>query len=642
MKWYHITIVVVVSVAVAVIAGVLDYNRYAYMCGHFNDSTGGVVSGKYRCSAETTKSMGDKPGPVWKWPRSQPVWAYFNLLYVSFTLLHVVTIAYRMIDRRFYEKSTGGYTDISSSSIKFSVESPENTSQLHRVCIVLLILTSLMILFECIEVAKSIICKRATGELLYHFFAGISFLTQGSQLYYEVQYRRAAHRPLPDWLKSIFFIMSAYNYTRWIDTIANGICKEDHDNGEVIGHQMWNTLRPLLRSSVVFFRILSASLYLTLPILEEKKEIAALDYREDAIRNRITGLAEYMVNIASTSNVKNLRRRVCEQQLHCVRLGNQVFFSYSATTSGQLRLGDILSSFAFLGILVVIIPSFAYAVIVHTGSQEDYRHSVQLGLSAVSLLLCLWSLVVIPQWKSSENRLTTNLDFLQEPISSLWILEPEAITISVFGMASVVYNILRLAYMHSGEKINTPLRMAATAIQGLECVLLYLLLVMVIFRKKLKKRMTRAKYVATSYVLAFLFCILLSSIILGIQEEEINEFVKGTPVLHGFVALAVDYRVHSAIIVFSMLKEFVERRFPKGLDIYDIEAQNEATGQAFLYVSNDSQPICQGPGCKKPVYSGPEPFMVCSHCHKPCCKDCCDAFFSKTGICTCGLEYRPI
>ena len=146
---------------------------------------------------------------------------------------------------------------------------------------------------------------------------------------------------------------------------------------------------------------------------------------------------------------------------------------------------------------------------------------------------------------------------------------------------------------------------------------------MVMFRKKLKKTITRGKYIATTYALALLFCISLSSIILNMQREEMDEFVKEKSVLHGFMALAVDFRVHSAFINFSMLKEFVERRFPEGLEVYDIEAEHERGEPLFVssYGAVDSSALtCKGPGCTNPVYPGPEPYMVCKMCGQACCK----------------------
>ena len=444
--------------------------------------------------------------------------------------------------------------------------------------------------------------------------------------------------------------MAAYNLIRWGDTIANSLCKEDNDNGEILGYEVWKALRPILRSSIVFFRILSASIYFTLPLLEDEKkvEIVGRSLQVPAIQKRIAGLANYMVNIATSSisgNRENtkLRKRVCEQHLNCFRVASRVYFSYSATTAGQRRLTDTLSSLSFLGILVVILPSFAYAALHHTEGSDESKYAVQATLSSVSSLLCMWCLAIIPQWKSRDNRLTTNVDPFQERLSRRWVLEPEVITITLFGVSATILEILYCVFAHE-LKAKDEVKNVATATSAataLDCSLQMLLLLMVMFRKKLKKTITRGKYIATTYALALLFCISLSSIILNMQREEMDEFVKEKSVLHGFMALAVDFRVHSAFINFSMLKEFVERRFPEGLEVYDIEAEHERGEPLFVssYGAMDSSALtCKGPGCTNPVYPGPEPYMVCKMCRQACCKDCCEILFSKTGICSCAFQ----
>lgn len=182
MKWYYTVCVAVLSAAIAFFAAVLDTNRYLDKCGEFNDSSGQTINGKYVCWTNNVKSIGQMPGNVWRlgWGRSEPAWIYFCLLYVVFTIVHITTVAYRMIDRRRYEKEIGDYKKCDSLPMNFSAESSHiKATELRRICLVLLFLTVLVILFQCIEVGKTMLCRRPKGEFWYHVLAAISMLCQG-------------------------------------------------------------------------------------------------------------------------------------------------------------------------------------------------------------------------------------------------------------------------------------------------------------------------------------------------------------------------------------------------------------------------------------------------------------------------------
>lgn len=93
------------------------------------------------------------------------------------SVLHVSTLVYRIIKRRQEEKANGQPI---SGSLGISAETVDShLVELYRVCWIVFFCTSSVFLFECIEVAKTFLCKRRVGEILYHSLAGISFLTQG-------------------------------------------------------------------------------------------------------------------------------------------------------------------------------------------------------------------------------------------------------------------------------------------------------------------------------------------------------------------------------------------------------------------------------------------------------------------------------
>ena len=166
---------VITGVVVAVVSAVFEWNRYSGLCGSFNDSTGGYQHGKYRCWMTAVKSEGNEVGPI-HIDRSGSLWILVSAQWIGVTLVNLLTLLYRIQKRKQVEMG-GGQT---SGTLEISTESLDtHVAELYRICWLLYLFTAAAFLFECIEVAKTFLCKRQLGEMFYHLFAGFSFLAQG-------------------------------------------------------------------------------------------------------------------------------------------------------------------------------------------------------------------------------------------------------------------------------------------------------------------------------------------------------------------------------------------------------------------------------------------------------------------------------
>ena len=166
---------VIIGVVVAAVSAVFEWNRYRGLCGSFNDSTGGYRDGKYLCWLKAVKSKGNEDGPMGI-DRSGSLWIFVSVLYVSVTIVNLLTLLYRIMGRRQVEKGSGqisGTLGISADRLDSHVV------ELYRVCWLLYLFTAAAFLFECIEVAKTFLCKRRPGEMFNNLVAGVSFLAQG-------------------------------------------------------------------------------------------------------------------------------------------------------------------------------------------------------------------------------------------------------------------------------------------------------------------------------------------------------------------------------------------------------------------------------------------------------------------------------
>jgi hypothetical protein len=423
----------------------------------------------------------------------------------------------------------------------------------------------------------------------------------------------------------------------------------DHDNEEIFGKEVWANVRPLLRSGLVFFHIISAFLYWTLTIEDHPTEklIRERMRREKArinLNRRIRGLSELMAKLATVDHVTIEGFRNCEQYLQILRYGDSIRYSLKLVTPGQVWLSDLMYMFSFPALLIILVPPFTYLYLLHHEGKEfpdaDYKFTVDLTLDSLITCLCGVLLMALPNWSPPETDRSSILEsFAQRKIrpfserviswftSKVWLFNAEAMSIIVFGLASVMFCITSVTEMESKVEV-------VTSIFGIVSTVTQLITILVIkFRGKRHRRLARSHSTLISVCLGFLFCVSLSSLIVTIIREDTDKTVHHDPLLRTLMPFLVDFRVHAVILNFSMATEFIQHRYPEGLEYRDLRR----TGTVELERSGNC--YCAMFGCGRQIFVAPEYHVACSeeNCDKVYCSECNDVVISQLGMCVCAL-----
>ncbi|XP_065827002.1 uncharacterized protein [Oscarella lobularis] len=520
-KWLSSILFNAITISTVLIGGLLDINRYAGRCGHFNDSRGATVNGSYKCIANGN-ATGQLPGYLWpRSTRSRPAWIYVSLIYTLSSSLCCAALLSRARERNRNQKRLS--VKIESERSPLRAVAKENldghTNELHRVCLIILLCTSLVFLYECIEVARAILCDRPWEEFAYHVCGGVNFLMQGAQLFFEARYQRE-QRSLLGWHKKVFVFLAVYNLMHWMDSIVNSICKVDVDNVKIVGEGIWTTIRPVLRSSMTFFRILSSSLYFTLAFHKKKRRT-----RDDDNGNAIT-------ETARESDVQ--------------RYGTNSDFS-------RRRLVDTLLACSFFGIPVVVLPTFICIVLTHINHYESvwgmkWIHiSVHVVLNSISSAILFTCLTLIPNWRTINSKFE-------------WAFDSEAIALTIFGVVSAGFQCTYVAYISQcREDCHAAGYSVISSILQLSEILLCLSLILLVkFKGAVNLESIEKHVVLISSLLAVEFTIGLSHIFLSIQREHTDRLIADRPILLGLMPFVVDFRVHSTLLTVSILVDVLQ------------------------------------------------------------------------------------
>ena len=479
---------------------------------------------------------------------------------------------------------------------------------------------------------------------------------------FEVRIKREFHRGPPRWLRSIFIFLAICNFARWGSTITDSVCKFDLDNGIVVGKDIWVLLRPLLRSSIVFYRILSACLYWTLAFPEQETNRQLVPRRYDraaaVLTRRVCGICRLMCNIA-TANLPPDRPqpahwRVSEQTVQCVRNGNDARFTYKVVTSKQLRLADNLYVASFPGVAAILIPPFMYGFM----SPEEGNNNGFLGdrfiveLILCGLIICFSLSLLLALFPANSNgsreidgdddiaRDAEGYDIFDpgQPDCRLerfkswlngkkWIFNAEALTFSIFGTAAVIFHLIAVGYFSNKSEVSSHGNMW-TSLFGIFSSFFQLLVILAVkFRNKTDAATARRHSSLIASSMAILFSLSLSSLVVAIQREEFDDHIERFLPFKILMPLLVDFRIHASLLNFSMLTDFLQHRYPKGDDFMRLQR-------------NYSEEIahCAVPGCNRRIFPGPELHMTCKRCGRQFCDECCDVVISQTRTCTCVFE----
>lgn len=453
---------------------------------------------------------------------------------------------------------------------------------------------------------------------------------------FEVRYGLERRQYLQsEWLRAFFLFMATYNFTFWGDAVSHTVCYNDQDNGIIVGEHVWPLLKPLTRTAVAFYRILSACIYFTLALpAKHPNSISQRSSCLDTFQSRMSSIATVVSKVASADMTTGRRahpltRRITEQTVRCVRRAGTIRYSYQTLTFGQLRLIDNVLICAFPGIVIILLPPFLYGLMIRTagGHQPSgSKYQVELALSWMILGLTFCCLVLIPDY--SLKRKAHDFPSMAKGRLS-WLVDAEALTLLVFGLASILcYLISGIFFSIYTDDLESPRGESATAfVTCFSCLSQLVLILLVKFRKRVHRSLARRYSNWLGAALTLLFAASLSALIVSIQKEEFDELVHEWKSLHSLMPLVVDFRVHVVILTYSMLVDFVEHRYRKGvyLDVLPVPG------------SWASQPKCGMPGCNTLVSDG---VGRCSRngCGRGYCSVCFDNILSQVGSCICALD----
>ena len=364
--------------------------------------------------------------------------------------------------------------------------------------------------------------------------------------------------------------MGFYNVMLWGDSIANTICKIDHDNELVLdAHVEWHSLRPIVKSSVTFFRILSASLYFTLALNESTDDELKTMSNEET-KKTLSKVMDSLMNETTVSDGD-----VQELRLDCKRRsrGSVTTFSLSSVTMKQRQVFDILFAFSFFAIPFIILPSFIMTCLNRLSKFPSlkkekwvvqWKHygpiSVDATLSSISLLVIAACLVLIPSWKSALERIWK---CIRRPKA----IHPEAATVIIFGLTSLAFDVIALTFNNpsqSDKKKNTDavtsMKHFSYILQMTEKFLRLVFILVVKFKHNVNETSVKKRLIPIGLLLGVESVICLSFVFLSIQKEHSERKLFKYGPAEGLLPFVVDFQVHSTLLIFSILLQFIQKQ----------------------------------------------------------------------------------
>ncbi|XP_062501624.1 uncharacterized protein LOC134178751 [Corticium candelabrum] len=467
----------------------------------------------------------------------------------------------------------------------------------------------------------------------------------------------------------------------WGHSIGDTVCRYEIDNSAIVGYQIWEFFDPIFGSAVVFFRILSGCLYISLavassdapedhkagkPYLRSGSVVSNSPINENDKAN-IVGITEFMMS----------NRKVRKQTLTIFNEPGAIVtnFYYSAQND-RFHRNNIRSYYgSVVAILFVVVPFVAYdALARHVGKEQEsqLKYAVELVINILLIGLngwfiisrggcpsaeCIKGLFCCKRKDLNETKSTTAKHAeckIPDCTSSqkcgickcckvhrckglcrfFHIVQHTNVEIPVFltfTFCSVAFYIALAVVEHGGDR--------ATDITGIVAVILQSVFVFwtALVHNPLKLlRRGNHHHTWNSVFLSLLFATTLGSLTVDIEREHLDHDVHDKSYLRAFAPLLVDFRVHAAILTYSVLSEFFQQRFTE----HEMEKKN-----IFKPVSNErllaDECKCERPGCNV-IYckEKDEVFWKCTE--KTCqsemyCSNCYKELIVKVGFCTkCG------
>ena len=483
----------------------------------------------------------------------------------------------------------------------------------------------------------------------------------------------------------------------WGHSIADTVCRSEVDNAAIVGNQVWELFDPIFGSAIVFFRILSGCLYISLALLsilknhteddssrnvderngdegngderngderngderngdERNGDEGNGDERNGDERNGDEGNGDESSDEANFMGVAKFmysnRNKVWKQTLTISNTpgANTITISYSARDTRFYR-NTVRSYYGtIVAVVFAVAPVVAYDTLarqVGKTQKSERKHFVELVLNG--LLIFLSGLFIICrgrccicEWKKELFDCLRNRQQISRCCSSdheCHVCKCDVsecikqflrnIEIPVFFIFTIFSGIFYIALAGSEQGVDL-----ATDIVGLFAVILQSVFVFwtALIPNPLNLLLRgHTHHSWNSFFLSLLMATTLGSLAVDIEREHWGPTVHDKPYLRALAPLLVDFRVHAAILTYSVRSEFNEQRFTTR----EIEEKG-------IFERVPREPECFRPGCKQVCRNDSDGYWKCTkpECtSRAYCNSCFTDLMVKVGFCpTCAPE----
>ncbi|XP_062501204.1 uncharacterized protein LOC134178354 [Corticium candelabrum] len=445
--------------------------------------------------------------------------------------------------------------------------------------------------------------------------------------------------------KYVFICISGYNFVMWGHSIADAACRSDIDNAAIVGYQVWEFFDPVFGSAIVFFRILSGCLFISLAFHsndspeDENAEPQYDRFHTPINRNdeeNIVGIIKFM-----TSN-RNVRKQTLTIFNDPEATTTDLYFSAQTERFHRNTIRSYYGS-VFV-VLFAVVPFVTYDTLArHVGKPQDSKpkYAVELTINILLIVLNGWYIISCgwcpKKKKNGDNTMKSNTanyacNFcknIKETWKKKFHFNAEFWIFLVFTVSAIIFNIL-LAKVEGGQDLATDIT-AIIAVILQSVFVFWTALVPSTLELTLLRRGHR-HHSFSCLLLSLLFAITVGALAVDIEREHFGSTVHHYSFLRALAPLMVDFRVHAAILTYSVLSEFFQQRFTKR-EIKDKGIFEQVSG------SLTEEPECFRTGCKR---DDCKVFWKCTNnkCNSGAyCNKCFTNFIVKLGFCpTCSLK----
>ena len=412
----------------------------------------------------------------------------------------------------------------------------------------------------------------------YTVLVAVIFSRLGMQLMYEIR----SNQRRGEWLRAVFLFLSVYNLVSWSIAITNTACLKEQEMAYILGRAVWKMFRPIFRSMLIFLRIFSASVYFHLFMHsgETSKHEDSSEQKEEQSDINLETMGIILGDSMATKGAEldeNSKTTVAiyKQSVHCVRRSNSIFYYRRLIMADQRRCLTLIMSFSLLFLVLVFIFPVWYGFMVAKESRKQHGNISQHGtyrfvhtlepvpnivMNAVAAIFSIAFLIeLLPNFGTLLEH------FKNQKWCRKLVNDAEAIALSIFAVGAFVYLLMSsIIYTQMlDDKWSLALVWISNAFAAFSvCSQLILILTCKILRWHKKLSLKHGIHYYDSHhkrrmrVVFFMSILVLVSfglIVQAILEEEFNDSVHRSDLLHGFIPLLVDYRVHITILTFALM-----------------------------------------------------------------------------------------